>query len=130
MPFNVRNLPLPIDGVECPPGAWCWQNRLWQHMHLPDRYLEGPRGGCKSNPDYFNAIPSRELLASVDYRVAMNFEGIGPKGRKLLIDYLAEGGLKFRNHPEVGPPKPVSEKRVQSAIRLLERCGYTIMGQK
>lgn len=137
IPWCCVNLHLP-DGDSIPTGhERCWHRRIHHVMHeqglFPEEWITGPRGGKHLNPEYYKTRPPRELLATVDFQVVLNFYGLGSKGRQSLVDYLAEGGLKFKGQPDVWPAakgsrenKPVSKKRIDEAKRLLERCGFTV----
>jgi len=63
----------------------------------------------------------------LSYRQISKAPGIGRKGMVIILAWLAEFGLALSGQPEWHASRPVSCKRLQQAIHMLERHGYRIL---
>jgi hypothetical protein len=71
--------------------------------------------------------PSRADVAKLTYRQVKDYYSIGKLGLRDMIAWLAEDGLSLRETEKVGPVLAVTKARIDDAISLLRRCGYTVV---
>ena len=91
------------------------------------------KGIRPKNNDDFLAGPPKDVIASIPYARVVDTPNLGKKSLAEVFEWLADDGLSISGFENVGKSKKtnaVSQKRIDEAIGLLHRCGYTMTKPK
>jgi hypothetical protein len=97
-------------------------------MNALSNCAEEHGGFAPADYDAWLKGPPKALVAAIPYDTVKGAYNLGKLGLRDVVAWLDEDGLKMPGTPDGNKRGQVTQARLDAAVTLLQRHGYTVLG--